>query len=176
MNNIPEKTYIDSRVVIKKSPIQGDGLFTTAPIKKGELVVSWGGGKIITEEEFQKNLPLGIYQPESAIHFDKDHKWVSLSSDPDYADAAINHSCDPNLWFDNGWPLVARRDIAIGEEITFDYSTGETYPLEGECHCRAKNCRKHITGQEWRNQKFQQEYIGHFCPYIQGLIDELNKR
>lgn len=175
MFKIPEKNYIDPRVKMQKSSIGGYGSFAVAPIKKGEVVISWGGGVVVTDEDFQKGFAAGIYQPESAIHFDKNHKWVSLASDPNYEDAAINHSCNPNLWFENGWPLVASRDIPEGEEVTFDYATGETYPLHSECHCGAKDCRKHITGEEWQDKKFQEKYKGHFNPYIQGLIDELHQ-
>ena len=165
-------TYIDPRVKMQESPTAGNGLFATAPIKKGELVIEWRGGLIVSNEEFEKGFKKGLYQPESAIHFDENHKWVTLASDPDPEDAAINHSCDPNLWFENGWPLVARRDIAVGEEITFDYATGETYPLNSECYCNTKNCRKWITGKEWKDIEFQKKYKGHFNPYIQGLIDK----
>lgn len=175
MLSIPEKKYLDSRVKIQKSSIEGYGLFALAPIKKGEVVIIWGGGAVVTDEEFQKGFKEGLYQPESAIHFNESYKWVSLASDPDYEDAAINHSCDPNVWFANGWPLVARRDISKGEELTFDYATGETYPLQSKCHCGAKNCRKHITGEEWKDLKFQEIYKGHFNPYIQGLINKQAK-
>lgn len=172
MDELPKKTYIHPLVKMKKSASSGHGLFATAPIKKGELVILWGGGVIITNEEFEKGFAKGLYQPESAIHFDENHKWATLSSAPDTEDTAINHSCDPNVWFDNGWPLVARRNISAEEEITFDYSTGETYPLNSECKCGTKHCRKHITGTEWKNLEFQKKYKGHFNPYIQGLIDK----
>ena len=36
----------------------------------------------------------------------------------------LNHSCDPNCWFD-GRILRARRDIAPGEQLTFDYNCTE---------------------------------------------------
>lgn len=173
--NIPTKNFIDPRVKTQKSSIEGRGSFANAPIKKGEVIISWGGGVIVTNEEFQKGFAKGLYQPESAIHFDENHKWTSLASDPNYDDTATNHSCDPNLWFENGWPLVARRDIAEGEELTFDYATGETYPLQSECHCGSKNCRKHITCEEWKDAEFQEKYKGHFCPYIQMLVDKQSR-
>jgi SET domain-containing protein len=36
----------------------------------------------------------------------------------------LNHSGEPNAVFD-GFDLYALTDIAVGEEITFDYSAGE---------------------------------------------------
>ena len=64
----------------------------------------------------------------------------------------LNHSCDPNLrqfsvWVDNvslSLPRIAFfaiRDIAPGEELTFDYKYAEG-GRNLACHCGAKNCRK----------------------------------
>jgi SET domain-containing protein len=170
--SIPEKSFIDARVEIRNSSIDGSGSFASAPIKEGEVVIIWGGGLIVTNEEFEEGFKKGLYQPETAIHFDKEHKWVGLASTTDTEDPYLNHSCDPNLWFTNGWPLTARRDIAAGEELTFEYATGETYPLHSECQCGSADCRHHITGEEWRDTLFREKYKDHFNPYIQGLIDE----
>ncbi len=67
----------------------------------------------------------------------------------------INHSCAPNcrpevirgrIW------IVARRDIAAGEELTYDYG----FPLhewrQHPCRCGAKRCAGFIVGkdQRWR--------------------------
>lgn len=172
IQKIPEKTFIDPRVEMRKSWIEWDGLYAIAPIKKWKIVIHRWWWEIITDDEFQKWFKEGKYQAESTIHFDEHHKWVSLASEPDYADAAINHSCNPNLWFENWWPLVAIRDIEKGEELTFDYATGETYSLQRECNCGAENCRKFISGEEWRDQTFQKKHENHFNPYIQGLIDK----
>ncbi len=171
LNDIPDKLWVDPRVEVRSSPIAGQGSFAHAPIKKGEVVIRWGGGVIVTDEEFQKRYKEGIYKPETSVHFDKDHKWVQLASDPNDADPFLNHSCDPNLWFTGGWPLAARRDIATGEELTFDYATGETYPLHSECECGSGDCRKKITGEEWKDAFFREKYQDHLNPYIQGLID-----
>lgn len=38
-----------------------------------------------------------------------------------------NHSCDPTTWFVDDITMNARRDILPGEEITYDYSTTESY-------------------------------------------------
>lgn len=70
----------------------------------------------------------------------------------------INHSCAPNCRSEQVrgriW-IIARRDIAAGEELTFDYG----YPLaEWElhpCRCRAKGCPGYIVAatQRWRLRK-----------------------
>jgi len=170
-HSIPKESWIDPRVGIRSSPIAGRGSFAKESIKEGELVIRWGGGVVVSDEEFQRGFKQGKYQPETSIHFDKDHKWVQLADDPNDADPFLNHSCDPNLWFAGGWPLVARRDIAAGEELTFDYATGETYPLSGRCECGSRDCRTMITGEEWNDPSFRERYNGHFNPYIQELIE-----
>ncbi|WP_432987337.1 SET domain-containing protein-lysine N-methyltransferase [Dactylosporangium sp. CA-233914] len=39
-----------------------------------------------------------------------------------------NHGCDPSLWWSGPYTLVARRDIAAGEELTNDYATSTADP------------------------------------------------
>ena len=172
MFNFPQQPWFDDRLEVRDSAIAGKGSFAKQPIGMGEVVIRWGGGFIITDEEFQEGFKKGMFKAETAVHFDENHKWVELADAPETPDAYLNHSCDPNLWFVNGWEFAARRDIAAGEELTFDYSTGETYPLGYECRCGSANCRKDVTGQEWRDASFQKQYRGHFCPYVQGLIDK----
>lgn len=50
----------------------------------------------------------------------------------------VNHSCRPNAAV-RGQALVATRDIAPGEEITFDYTTTES-ELAEPFHCRCGFC------------------------------------
>ena len=52
---MPEKQYdlrswIDSRVEIRPSPIAGKGMFAREPIKKDEIVIVWGGVVLSTED------------------------------------------------------------------------------------------------------------------------------
>ncbi len=68
-----------------------------------------------------------------------------LSEDPKSPtiDDFLNHSCRPNLGFENGsLMLYALRDIQLGEELTFDYSTTmNEIGWSIKCRCRAENCR-----------------------------------
>jgi D-alanine-D-alanine ligase len=52
----------------------------------------------------------------------------------------INHSCEPNAWLE-GLDLVARRDVAAGEEVTVDYATfcNELMP-SFDCGCGVPDC------------------------------------
>lgn len=65
----------------------------------------------------------------------------------------INHSCAPNCWAEQKrgriW-IVARRDIAAGEELTFDYG----YPVSDwrlhPCRCGAPECPGYIVAAPQR--------------------------
>lgn len=50
----------------------------------------------------------------------------------------MNHSCDPNCVFVGDFLCVATRDIAVDEEITYDYATSETEDsshMPFDCRC-----------------------------------------
>jgi hypothetical protein len=84
--------------------------------------------------------------------------------------APMNHSCDPNTWW-SGDLIVARRDIAAGEELTIDYSTGTADPsFLLACHCESYRCRQMVTGDDWRIPELQRRYAGHWAPAVQRLI------
>jgi hypothetical protein len=70
--------------------------------------------------------------------------------------------------------LIALRDIAVGEEVCFDYATCDGSPYdEFECECGAPSCRKHITGRDWRRPELWERYCGYFSPYLQRRIERL---
>jgi SET domain-containing protein len=63
----------------------------------------------------------------------------------------INHSCDPNcetreergrIW------ITAVRDIAAGEEITYDYHLYDGGQDEAICNCGAAKCRGTMYSRE----------------------------
>ncbi len=57
----------------------------------------------------------------------------------------INHSCDPNCETqdeDGRIFVVAIRDIAAGEELTYEYNLHDSdEDEEGICYCGAVKCR-----------------------------------
>lgn len=85
----------------------------------------------------------------------------------------VNHSCDPNCGVrinaaGHGFDFVARRPIAAGEEITFDYAM-RNYVIEhfpARCLCGAARCRGTITG--WRDLPAERkaEYGELVAPYL----------
>jgi hypothetical protein len=71
--------------------------------------------------------------------------------------------------------VVARRDIQAGEEITGDYAVWEGEPeyLLGPCECGSPLCRTVITGNDWMLPQLQERYAGHFLPFINQRIVQM---
>jgi hypothetical protein len=76
-----------------------------------------------------------------------------LLIDPGHPVRYGNHSCDPNLWHADAVTIVARRDIAPGEELTVDYAT-HTGVQEWTmvCTCGQPGCRGRPTGGTGRHR------------------------
>ncbi|MDO8467981.1 MAG: SET domain-containing protein [Nanoarchaeota archaeon] len=162
-----EKTFINPKVEIKDSLIAGKGMFAKEKISKGEIIIKWGGEFFTTKEAKKKNKKDFLI-----IQIDKD-LW-SVEKRGEYEDDYfINHSCDSNVWMNDGRTFVARRDIKKGEEITVDYSLfeSEDYVSKWECNCGLSDCRKRITGRDCLLKEVQAKYKGHFSPVVQERIN-----
>jgi len=85
---------------------------------------------------------------------------------------SINHSCEPNCGMRNATTIVAMRDIAIGEELTFDYAMSDASSYdEFDCNCGTSLCRGRVRADDWRLDTLRHKYKGFFSPYIQRKID-----
>ncbi|MEZ4331577.1 MAG: SET domain-containing protein [Myxococcota bacterium] len=143
----------------------GHGVFAEQPIPRGRLLVVFGGD-VIDRQEVDQLAP-GL-RP-LVLQVDEDAFLVSTKPGP--ADW-VNHSCDPNAGLRGQICLVAMRDIAPGEEITFDYamSDGCDYD-EFLCGCRAARCRGRITGDDWSRPDLVERYRGFRSPYLDVRLE-----
>jgi len=157
----PAETWLDPRLATDPSAIHGTGLFATAPIRRGETVMVWGG-TVWTRIQ----LDAGEVPPCSFSFIDDD---VLLAGPADGLDYFVNHSCDPSVWMADEVTVVARHDIEAGGEITGDYALWEAEDsyLVQSCTCRAETCRGVIRGTDWQLPELQERYSGHFLPYIE---------
>ncbi len=84
----------------------------------------------------------------------------------------LNHSCDPNcgiqLNASGGHNFVAMRNMAMGEEATYDYAmrnfTIEHFPEN--CSCGQDICRGSITGWKDLPEARKNAYQGFAAPYL----------
>jgi hypothetical protein len=147
---------------------RGRGVFTTAPVRAGDVVAAFGGR--VTDRATFEALP-----EDRQVHS------LQIAEDlflvcPEQAEAAdhINHSCDPNCGIVGNVLVVARRDVGPGEELTFDYAMCDSDPYdEFECWCGAADCRRKVTGNDWMIPELQNRYRGWFSAYLALRIEAL---
>src|SRR6201996_3523930 len=124
-------------LIIRSSAIHAAGCYTTTPLAKGIKVVEYTGPRISKKEadkQFHNSTItylFGIGDGSTVIN--------------GYGTAMfINHSCDPNCETEeiNGRIFVkAIRNIAAGEELTYEYNLYDSDDAEGDCYCGAVQCR-----------------------------------
>ena len=125
-------------LVIRRSKIHADGVYTTAPINKGTVVAEYTGPRLSNEgadriyDQSPRTYLFGLLDGEHVI-------------DGDGIAAFINHSCHPNCEADEikGRVIIrAIRRIAAGEEIFYDYNLYDGDDDDPAlCFCSVKNCR-----------------------------------
>jgi uncharacterized protein len=163
------RSWIDPRLERRRSPIQGSGLFATAPIRVGEVVTIWGGS-IFTGAD----LRTGVARLNSCVQVAEGFHLGSPKQLAENLDEYMNHSCDPNVWLVDEVTLVARHDIARGDELTIDYALWETDATWAmDCTCGSPLCRRVVSGQDWKRPDLQARYGAHFSPYVRRRIARL---
>lgn len=168
-------SWISSKIKVDKSKKLGIGTFVVKPIKKGELVIVQGG-QMISSAEFDSDKFKPIWY--HAFQVEREVYICPFNLDRDTFDGVfnVNHSCNPTCGFKGQVTMVSLRDLEPGEEITFDYamtdveSEGEGWE-DMECLCGSKDCRKKITGNDWKLSELRKKYRGYFSTYVQNLID-----
>ena len=166
------RTWVSPTLVHGESKIHYDGVFTTVPVKAGEKLMEFGGqlvSKVDAEEGPYRVRSVWIVGDDAYLALPETDTAPSL-------DENLNHSCEANAWLADEVTLVARRDIAAGEEITMDQGTWNfdvtEYTVEAEdCTCGSPTCRVRLTENDWQLPAVQAQYKGHFHPVVQALID-----
>ncbi|MBP7998015.1 MAG: SET domain-containing protein [Chloroflexi bacterium] len=160
--------YLSPKLEMRQHPDKGGyGIYAQEPLKKGELIVVWGG-YMLTGEQFHQLPP---HARQHSLQVEEDIFQVPLR--PDDPAEMINHSCQPNAGLQGNVSLVALRAIMAGEEICFDYamSDGSAYD-EFDCGCGTASCRGRVSGNDWQRPELQKRYAGYFSPYLQRRIHQ----
>src|SRR3954466_6245106 len=125
----------DDLIDIRPAGAKGLGAFARRPIPAGARVLPVAGRVLPTDQLTDDLLALQV-GPD-----------LWLCSDGSSPDDRVNHSCDPNLGFSRGDPvLYALRDIAAGEELAWHYSTSIAAPgWSLDCACGSANCRRVVS-------------------------------
>jgi hypothetical protein len=161
-------SYVSPKATVKPSLIHGRGLFAVEAFREGEIVCV-KGGRIFRREQWQEiSALLGAAEIQIA-----DDLFIGPSGPEEREGSMIfsNHSCDPNIGVKGQIVFVAMRDIAPGEELTHDWATTDDDTYEMPCRCGAPNCRKVITGQDWRKRDLRERYRGFMSWFLTDKID-----
>jgi SET domain-containing protein len=146
---------------VRRSRIQGRGLFALRRIRPGQKIIEYTGEKITNAVADKR------YDEENMTR----HHTFLFTLDDDYCidgdvrtntARLINHSCDPNceaiIDEERIW-IYALKNIQPGVELAYDYKferTGDNI-LELEkfyvCHCGAAKCRGSIMLPPKRRKK-----------------------
>lgn len=167
-NRVVQKGLNKKLMVNYISKGKGFGVFALEELKKDEFVCEYVGEIIDKNTAYEKIDRNKLRKRNNyVLQVREVYKNMVVNTFIDAEEKGnisrfINHSCDPNMYFDivrinHFTPQIAfyaKRDIAIGEELTFSYIDGEniedsdlqTGRSSRLCECKAINCVKFLPG------------------------------
>ena len=111
------RSWLDPRAGIEASATGPSRLVTSESIDVGQAVIIMAGMHVTPTEA---DAVLTRNDGSRVLVLDDDVRLLQLPDDPA---CLCPHSCDPNLWLDGPFSLVARRRIETGEQLTLDLGT-----------------------------------------------------
>lgn len=145
---------------VRKSAIQGRGLYALRRIRPGQKIIEYTGERISNVEADKR------YDEDKMV---RHHTFLFTLDDDTCIDGdvrsntarLINHSCEPNceaIIDDERIWIYALKNIQPGVELAYDYKferTGDVAKLEKfyVCHCGSKKCRGSIMLPPKRKRK-----------------------
>jgi uncharacterized protein len=167
-------SYRSPKTEVRESKIHGRGLFAIEDIAKDEIVAV-KGGHIVDRKTLREKITPVLGPVE--IQIDDDLFIAPVTEEErELSMLCLNHSCDPNLGMRGEINFVAMRDIHAGEELTHDWAMTDDDDYSVECNCGAPDCRKILTGKDWRRRDLQKRYAGYFSAYLARKIALLQNR
>jgi SET domain-containing protein len=167
----PSVIWAHDDIVVAPSPIEGRGLYASADLRAGQVLIRLAG-RLVSSSELgalieARNTDPEIPYVDSVTVYSDEHLVLPPGSLVHFG----NHSCDPNLWHVGPYEIAARRPIAAGEELTIDYGTSSgAAGFSMRCACGVSGCRGEVTSGDWRRPELQERYGGHFVPALEERI------
>jgi SET domain-containing protein len=130
------------RIVRRRSKLHGYGVYAAEPIAKNRRIIDYAGELIRTRDAAERE---ARYLADGCIWtFRVNPVWTRDANVGGNIARFINHACRPNCWFEivnqTIW-IRASRNIAAGEELTYDYMTVGDHTIK--CRCRP-DCKRWI--------------------------------
>ena len=145
LNYIHRKVAKTKYVYIGEAGGCGLGIFAARSFLQGQaIVIDEDGDYYDTSYSYAQIAALGLDLARHCFQVDHDRYLLPHGS----IDDLINHSCEPTAGItltERGYRLTALRNIAAGEQLTYDYSTYITNPRERlQCCCGSPRCRGEV--------------------------------
>ncbi len=124
-------------LIIRSSSIHAAGCYTTRPIKKGIRICEYDGPRMSKAEADTR-------------YEDRFVTYLFACGDDEVIDGFgtamfFNHCCDPNCETEQDEEgriyISTIRDIAAGEELTYEYNLHDSDEDSQDCYCGAALCR-----------------------------------
>jgi len=142
---------------VRGSTIHGRGLYAVKTIPEGTRIIAYDG-EVITKAESDRREELRLAREKAGgdgcVYIFELNKRHDIDGSMAWNTARlINHSCKPNcrteiirgkIW------IIAKREIAAGEELTFDYRYGYESWRDHPCRCGTDRCVGFIVAGEYR--------------------------
>ena len=146
---------------VRKSGIQGRGVFATRRIRPGQKIVEYTGEKVTNDEADARYDEDGMERHHTFL-FTLDDDYCIDGDVPSNKAKLINHSCDPNceaiIDGDHIW-IYALKNIQPGVELAYDYQYERTGDNIAElekfyvCRCGSEKCRGSIMAPPKKRKK-----------------------
>jgi hypothetical protein len=131
-----------------------NALFALRSYQPGEVIADFTAGTISAEPTYL-TIQLGVRK--------------HITFEPEFLQY-INHSCDPNVFFDTtAMNLVALKQLECEEEMKFFYPSTEwkmTQPFN--CYCGSPHCLGKIRGAAYLSKEAEEKY--RFTDFIQQQL------
>ncbi len=124
-------------LVIRSSEIHAAGCYTTRAIRKGKRICEYDGPRLtkaVADERYADRWVTYLFG-----YGDRE-----MVIDGFGTAMFMNHCCSPNCETeeeDERIFVVALRNIAAGEELTYEYHLYDSDETTQDCFCGAPNCR-----------------------------------
>jgi len=144
---------------VAPSRVAGFGLFSARPFPAGSAVLRVHDPHYTSNAKSHAYLTALGYTHAQIFQVAEDAFIPPIDAPDDFT----NHSCEPNCGLrvrPDGFAMIALKDIAANDELTYDYSTHQEHPLEDMvCQCGTPRCRGVIRSFSQLPSALQQYYL-----------------
>jgi hypothetical protein len=173
LERVPEDMFPPHPGLALKDTPRGKALYTRTGHRRGDTLIEHYGP--------HASFAIGAdIAPDHVMEIGDNEVFLPSGALDDY----VNHSCDPNCRLDfragRRIYLVALREIAPGEELSFDYATTTTragiaaFPgWRFQCLCGTANCRGEVGSAEDLPAERLQHYAraGALAPHVLARLN-----